>query len=1517
MDIENYNKKKFCAWITVFALMISIGIVWILVQPARTMSGEIICGIKEHTHTEDCYEYKLVCNLEEDENHVHNETCQTTELVCSQEEHTHSEKCYEVKEAENSPLTKLSATQKTVLEQLRREIPGNYTEVRTAQFKEEGIVYLFSQPDAIPKEVELKVELLDDSSELFAEAEQRVKEEAVVYDNLEALDISLIDETGKEIEPTAPVYVSIDFGNLLSEEVDPKSIQIQHHKEIEPSKEEILDVEKSVLTQNTNTQSYIATFPTESFSIYTITSSGWPNLKIRIECVDEYGQELIADDKPADIMWTEQYKPNASFSKMFMSDEHDAISGYKYDGKAFLMINGKYDRQIYGIRRENNKWYYYTKDKDRNLKVEFPTQPNFLMEGESDPSDFIRVVYRKVTDINVKYMDDAGIFGENEIPLSAADSPNGRNPDVIEYVGTELEIGNIEGMPKSNTYFFCGKAYVGAPTYDNQVVKVIRSDRKPYGVTLEGKKILITEEEPLKLMYRKIKTENPEKVTAVPTRDKGMKINLFNYNASINRNHNLQFLPEGSKEKAYNNWTGKDGGIFKGIVGDTLVEGYPTVEGESLDYLFDPAKCREQLSTGQVKSVHTNLDSLFLLDKDGYYHYDSMANFATVIPENGTGGENVKDSDGGDFLVYEQPALPGYKGTGDNAKFLPFDTYANANKPKENNKPTNKEFHFGMTMEAMFTIPPGGMVADADGGHTGLRDMIFEFNGDDDVWIFIDNKLVLDLGGIHDRYGGRINFRTGEVITNAPPTPNSGRYQKNLYNIEGDPNQMTDDELKKAREAAGFGKFSQHHFKFFYLERGKGASNCEIRFNLVPVEHELIVGKRTPEKEGASTEHMWYQFQAETEFKGVRKPLAYATYQRISWKPGADPITGGQLLDAGMTDEKGRFWLRAGERADFSGAIDLKHSGATEEEKIDIYVSEILQDGTVTPKVTAWSGSEEKPNTCMEIKDEVSGKIRKLVPPLYDYKDNNLAVELHTEKTKTNVEIVNLPDTDERAYQVAVDTGIFNEFNWIDFENDVGNLAGLNIIKNAKNGKGNPILGVPFAIKVELWNNKDQTWNPLPEGAEYWILNDRVIKPGETLPESDKLHLKKSDNGLISIQHGQSIHLHVLPGTKYRVSEVLNMEDKVVYTTTYEGKSSIRGETFLNETGQEIENKTGIKAGSQHYITINNTGDPVVMPNGSFVLMKKTEGVVPPNTAFQFRFRIQDYTNSEGKLSVHATYYGAPTVTRAQGREETIVLKPGTDGSYEGTLSLYPGEIVVIQDLPEGKALQVQEVFEAAQDEHYEVRFWEKGKDTIINDKMMVTSPIDPKQVVQVICENRSNLKEEGTLLISKEVKRTDQQDGGPLPEDKERSFPFKVTIQKPGAVSLKDIPVKKMFADGKVSYSKLNFEPNGEDYVAELELKHGESIVMRKLPVGIQVLVEEVEHKGYAVSMNGTSGNHITVDLGFNTGVPYEVKCVNMTGVRLPETGGHGITPFFLLGTIMILSAIGGYLISFYRKRV
>ncbi len=74
-------------------------------------------------------------------------------------------------------------------------------------------------------------------------------------------------------------------------------------------------------------------------------------------------------------------------------------------------------------------------------------------------------------------------------------------------------------------------------------------------------------------------------------------------------------------------------------------------------------------------------------------------------------------------------------------------------------KITDPNYYFGMELSAGFVQTPSGKDA-------WDHDIIFEFTGDDDFWLYVDGELVIDLGGIHSAIPGSVNFKTGEVNVN-------------------------------------------------------------------------------------------------------------------------------------------------------------------------------------------------------------------------------------------------------------------------------------------------------------------------------------------------------------------------------------------------------------------------------------------------------------------------------------------------------------------------------------------------------------------------------------------------------------------------------------------------------------------------------------------------------------------------------------------------------------------------------
>ena len=151
--------------------------------------------------------------------------------------------------------------------------------------------------------------------------------------------------------------------------------------------------------------------------------------------------------------------------------------------------------------------------------------------------------------------------------------------------------------------------------------------------------------------------------------------------------------------------------------------------------------------------------------------------------------------------------------------------------------------YMGMTMQVDFTQPENGKL---NMGSNGKQDMVFQFSGDDDVWVFIDDVLVLDLGGVHSELYGTINFSTGEVITGQswrtgglPDNPGSVEHDEKttLYKMfvaalgqdQADAMHWVENNGKKI-----FPTGTDHSLKMFYLERGNYDSSLQMRFNLQP-----------------------------------------------------------------------------------------------------------------------------------------------------------------------------------------------------------------------------------------------------------------------------------------------------------------------------------------------------------------------------------------------------------------------------------------------------------------------------------------------------------------------------------------------------------------------------------------------------------------------------------------------------------------------------------------------------------
>lgn len=321
------------------------------------------------------------------------------------------------------------------------------------------------------------------------------------------------------------------------------------------------------------------------------------------------------------------------------------------------------------------------------------------------------------------------------------------------------------------------------------------------------------------LVYQEQTQEQPTALPTVGTIDstsKGITMRMINYDSAANG-----LSSDIGGPYTVNNVTG---GIKQNLLKRVLTEGYPvTVGGTSLKTLF----------TGGTNVNHLFLQSSF--DADESYEYSSFKNYAhledngnfTVYDALGTpSDENARWYQRGNFMPYNSISASGVstnKNLYDESGNKLSDTDLAYGKTLYKTQGTN-DYYFGMYVEADFNQPMNGQLKKGS-------DMVYEFNGDDDLWVYVDDVLMLDIGGIHDAHSGSINFATGDITYDSV----SGTTIKAQFKEAGvfpDGSAWDDSRVSEFFNGNTLKDFTEHNFKMFYMERGAGASNLKMKFNL-------------------------------------------------------------------------------------------------------------------------------------------------------------------------------------------------------------------------------------------------------------------------------------------------------------------------------------------------------------------------------------------------------------------------------------------------------------------------------------------------------------------------------------------------------------------------------------------------------------------------------------------------------------------------------------------------------------
>ncbi len=289
-------------------------------------------------------------------------------------------------------------------------------------------------------------------------------------------------------------------------------------------------------------------------------------------------------------------------------------------------------------------------------------------------------------------------------------------------------------------------------------------------------------------------------------------------------------------------------------------------EKNIVDMLFNPAtEVIGKNYVGQANYLYQfmetgseNYDGIH----NGYYYYDATLNAASYnqsaqrfyiynyLERTSDSLKDSFDSNGNptaagaysDFLPFNSP----YKNNHNNKTITSYtDSKGNTGNYQYDAKATNQgsaaanagtNYWFGMKSEIKFYLPDDTGTVDAYKNYGNIsshgQHMTFEFSGDDDLWVFIDGELVMDIGGLHGIMNGKIDFSTGVITTS---TANDV-----LETGTASPVEKTFLPPLKAGD---------HTLTIYYMERGGSQSNCAIYFNITPrygielVKQDAISGK--------------------------------------------------------------------------------------------------------------------------------------------------------------------------------------------------------------------------------------------------------------------------------------------------------------------------------------------------------------------------------------------------------------------------------------------------------------------------------------------------------------------------------------------------------------------------------------------------------------------------------------------------------------------------------------------------
>ena len=302
---------------------------------------------------------------------------------------------------------------------------------------------------------------------------------------------------------------------------------------------------------------------------------------------------------------------------------------------------------------------------------------------------------------------------------------------------------------------------------------------------------------------------------------------------------------------------------FQGLAGPELKNGKPIMNGTTdlaMPFFNEEFLQGENSKKAKLGNVYKEVSFPFTQDevfndtddnekgvKYWYFDSDKTTLYLKNDPDNGgyflqkqdaqkSQSKNLKSDS---TPVQVKKKINGEEKMVDTYGFFPFNSGASENQASTYN------YGFGAKLQFQFTLTSDGTVKDDNGNNIPIK---FFFSGDDDVWVYIDGKLALDVGGDHGKASGLLEFGA-DTNGNNNYTSYVSDIKESNNTVYGSGAEKTVTYLGnkitfkyKSKETTTL-KPGTHTLTMYYMERGMWESNMAVAFNF-PDNNELQVQKQ-------------------------------------------------------------------------------------------------------------------------------------------------------------------------------------------------------------------------------------------------------------------------------------------------------------------------------------------------------------------------------------------------------------------------------------------------------------------------------------------------------------------------------------------------------------------------------------------------------------------------------------------------------------------------------------------------